>query len=86
MARTVLQALINSNGSAPRTIENSTPDWKPVMERVNRQRMTYDRALLNDIGHGNPAVMTEKYPSPDEAKGISNQIDVQIRQIIEQGQ
>jgi len=33
------------------------PLWTDMVELVSQQREIYDRALLNDIGHGNPYIM-----------------------------
>ena len=37
--------------------------WTSLSGLVRKQRETYDRSLLNDIGHGNPGVM-ERFTTP----------------------
>jgi lysophospholipase L1-like esterase len=58
---------------------SSDPEWTGLLELVEKQRLTYDRSLLNDIGHGNPGVMkratTPLAEAEKEAELIQSQID-----------
>ena len=61
IAEALLQGLSKTPGNALIEIRinsrDSDPHWASVMRLVSQQREIYDRALLNDIGHGNPYIM-----------------------------
>ncbi|RME95890.1 MAG: hypothetical protein D6773_17905 [Alphaproteobacteria bacterium] len=42
--------------------------WQKVFALVHEQRMAFDMALLNHLGHGNPGVMKRETLPLDEAK------------------
>ncbi|MCF7847882.1 MAG: hypothetical protein K9M45_03440 [Kiritimatiellales bacterium] len=86
MAESFLQALGKKTGSdiletgvSPR---DANPEWKALETLVRKQRMTYDRVLLNDIGHGNPGVMKRSKTTLAEAEQQVKAIDAQIKQKI----
>jgi hypothetical protein len=71
--------LLDNGENNRSTIQN----WDAILKRVNQQRITYDLALLNDIGHGNPNVLNrETLPLP-EAEKRAEAIGIEIRAIIE---
>jgi hypothetical protein len=86
MAETFLQSLEKETGSdlletgvSPHT---DNAQWNKLIGLVQQQRLTYDRALLNEIGHGNPGVIKkETAPLPEEEKA-STFIDIQIQELI----
>lgn len=41
------------------------PQWNSLLDLVRQQRETYDLALMNDIGHGNPG-MKKRFTTPLE--------------------
>lgn len=61
MAETFLENIGVASGSdlLKTGVDGKATDaqWNRLLELVRRQRETYDRALLNNIGHGNPNVM-----------------------------
>jgi lysophospholipase L1-like esterase len=92
MAEAFLQGLGLDTGSDlletgvnPR-IDN--PDWVAVLDLVRQQRETYDRALLNDIGHGNPNVMRRFKITLPEARErvlpINAAIEKQLRHAVKE--
>jgi lysophospholipase L1-like esterase len=83
MAEAFLQALGKETGSdllesgiSPHTDD---PQWNQVIDLVKQQRLIYDRALLNDIGHGNPNVLKQNKLSLAVAEEQVKTIDVQIK-------
>ena len=61
--------------------ENS--EWNALLKLVQQQRETYDRALLNDIGHDHPDVM-KKFTIPlSEAEVLVEPINAQIEILLD---
>jgi lysophospholipase L1-like esterase len=58
------------------------PLWQALNERVRYQRETYDRALLNDIGHGNPAVREKITITLAEAEAMLPAIGHEIEALL----
>lgn len=60
MAEAFLQKLAKDTGSnllqTGINLRTSDPQWISLLKLVERQRVIYEKALLNDIGHGNPDV------------------------------
>jgi arylsulfatase A-like enzyme/lysophospholipase L1-like esterase len=56
--------------------------WGALLELVRQQRETYDRALLNDIGHGNPTVMKIFMTPLSEAEKLVGPIDSGIEELL----
>lgn len=58
------------------------PKWTELHLLVREQRETYDRALLNDIGHGNPGV-AKRFDTPlEEAKELVKPINKAIAKLV----
>ncbi|MDF7824632.1 SGNH/GDSL hydrolase family protein [Pontiellaceae bacterium B12227] len=89
MAEAFLQSLEKETGSnlLETGISPHTNDahWNTLIKLVNRQRMTYDRALLNDIGHGNRNVMKKKTLPLPEAEEKAKAIDAEIHRVLTVG-
>ncbi|VGO12233.1 hypothetical protein PDESU_00784 [Pontiella desulfatans] len=86
MAEAFLQALgyqtgsdLLETGSSPHATD---PQWNTVIGLVKEQRLAYDRALLNDIGHGNPGVMKKKTLPLPEAEAKAKALDAEIQKAI----
>lgn len=58
------------------------PEWEALLKLVQQQRETYDRALLNDIGHGNPGVQKKFPTSLEEAEALVRPINVKIEEMV----
>lgn len=56
--------------------------WLRLIGLVRRQRMSYDRRLLNDIGHGNPRVRSDNNITLLEAEAVNANITEQIRNML----
>ncbi|MDF7806599.1 SGNH/GDSL hydrolase family protein [Pontiellaceae bacterium B12219] len=86
MAEAFLQAMGKQTGSdllqtgvSPHTGDEQ---WNALFKLVEQQRLTYDRALLNNIGHGNPNVLKKKTLPLPEAEEKSKAIDSEIQSVI----
>jgi lysophospholipase L1-like esterase len=56
--------------------------WNKLIGLVEQQRLTYDRALLNDVGHGNPGVMKKNNLTLAEAEEQVKAIDAEIKRVV----
>ena len=81
MAETFLENIGVASGSdlLKTGVDGKATDaqWNRLLELVRRQRETYDRALLNNIGHGNPHVMkafTKTLPEAVEELPLINAV------------
>ena len=86
MAEAFLQSLGKQTGSdlletgiSPHTDD---PQWNKLLGLVNQQRLTYDRALLNDIGHGNRGMLKKKTLPVPGAEEKAKAIDAEIGKAI----
>jgi lysophospholipase L1-like esterase len=59
----------------------SDPKWNALLKLVRQQRELSDRALLNDIGHGNPGVMKAFTVSWEEARGQVEPVNRKIESL-----
>jgi hypothetical protein len=86
MAEAFLQSLEKETGSdlLETGISPHADDaqWNAVIKLVEQQRLLYDRALLNDIGHGNPGVMKKKTLPMPEAETKSKDLDDEITEVV----
>ncbi len=77
MAESLLQALGKDTGTM-----TDDPRRNRVIALVKEQRLAYDRALLNDIGHGNKNVLKKATLPLAEAEEKSRTLDVEIAKVI----
>jgi dienelactone hydrolase/lysophospholipase L1-like esterase len=88
MAEAFLQCLGKSTGSDLLETGLSTrardPRWTTLCELVKQQRLTYDIALLNDIGHDNPNVRRRQKMALSEALEKGQAIDAEINSLLRQ--
>jgi lysophospholipase L1-like esterase len=86
MAEAFLQSLKKKTGSnlleSGISPHSDNPQWDKILGLVSQQRLTYDRALLNDIGHGNPNVMKNKTLPVTEAEEKSKAFDAVIAEAV----
>lgn len=87
MAEAFLQALEQETGSelletgiSPRS---NDLQWNKLIGLVKQQRLTYDRALLNDIGHGNQFVMKKNVLPVEQAEEKSKTFDIAIKELVQ---
>ena len=89
MAEAFLQSLKNETGSdlLETGVSNRAddPQWNTLIKLVNQQRLIYDRALLNDIGHGHPNVLKQNKRSIGEAEEAVKAIDAEIKLLSQPG-
>jgi len=90
MAESFLQALGKDTGSdlletgvSPRADD---AQWNKLITLVKQQRLAYDRALLKDIGHGNPGMMKQETLPPTEAEKKAKGIDAKITEVVTSSQ
>lgn len=87
MAEAFLQALGKETGSdlleTGISPHSDDPQWNKVIKLVEQQRLAYDRALLNDIGHGNRNVMKKKTLPLAEAQEKATAIDAEIKSVVQ---
>ena len=57
--------------------------WVALSALVKEQRETWDRMLLNEIGHGNPNVMKRDTLSFEAAKRRAEEINLEIQGFLE---
>ena len=86
MAEAFLQALGKDTGSelleTGISLRTDDAEWNKLIALVRQQRLAYDRALLNDIGHGNPGVMQmDTLPLPG-AETKSKTLNTAIRELL----
>jgi lysophospholipase L1-like esterase len=88
MAESILQGLGKVTGSSilETGAEQKIPGrrWNRLLELVKQQRETYDRALLNHIGHGNPMVAVEFSISLSVADSLVKPVEAEIEKLLEQ--
>jgi lysophospholipase L1-like esterase len=86
MAEAFLQALGKSTNSdlLESGISSRSADvrWIALLALVNQQRTSYDYALLNDIGHGNPSVMKKFNTSLSDAEELASSIEAEMEMIL----
>jgi lysophospholipase L1-like esterase len=56
--------------------------WNELLKLVHEQRVTYDYALLNDIGHGNPNVAKRVTTPMPEAESANTELSAQIAEML----
>jgi lysophospholipase L1-like esterase len=54
--------------------------WGEMLELIRQQREIYDRALLNDIGHGNPRVRKRFTTSIEDAEALVELVNAKIEE------
>jgi lysophospholipase L1-like esterase len=86
MAEAFLRAQAGDTGSdlletgiSPRTGDRQ---WNTLVGLVKQQRLAYDRALLNDIGHGNPHVLKRETLLLPDAEKKARAIDAEIQRAV----
>jgi hypothetical protein len=87
MAESILIGLGNKTGSDILTTgidqRINDPNWNSLLELVKQQRETYDRALLNHIGHDHPGVK-ERFTIPlSRADSLVKPIQENIERLLE---
>ena len=86
MAEVFLQGLGHDTGSGilREGISTRAEDtrWLRLNGLVRKQRLSYDRRLLNDIGHGNPKVRTNDNITLPVAEAINANITEQIQNML----
>ena len=64
------------------TAEDST--WQAVEELVRKQRESYDRSLLNHIGHKHPGILNQPVPKLREAVEVFQKYEGELEGLIDQ--
>ncbi len=59
----------------------SDPQWADMLDLVSQQREIYDRALLNDIGHGNPNIKRQSILAMADAEELVKPVNAGIAQL-----
>lgn len=69
-------------GIGKKSVPRNDPRWNALIRLVQQQRLAYDVALLNDIGHGNPNVLKKGRLPLAEAEAASKAIDADIQKAL----
>lgn len=87
MAESLLEALGKDSGSKllDTGVNERSMDtrWVELYGLVKAQRLAYDMALMNDIGHGNPGVMKRVKHSLEEGEAKAAELEKKIGELLE---